>query len=172
MIYLSMAFLKWSKVPWIRDESDIAVKVTWKWHENAMNPRWTCDESDIQVRWSFLRWLQLLIWMCFRKKSKIRMKTVPWKCHEAYMNLTYCQRWDWNQEKKTNRQLKPTFWIILFQWIWQTVPRSGLDVKVPWNCHETTMKMPWLCHDFDFGAERKYHESAMMSPWIWHVGFM
>ena len=28
------------KVTWIRDESDIAVKLTWKWHESAMNLRW------------------------------------------------------------------------------------------------------------------------------------
>ena len=74
------------KVTWIRDESDIAVKLTWKWHESAMNPRWICDESDIQARLSFLRWIQLLIWIIFSWKNS---KSGCRKCHESAMKVPW-----------------------------------------------------------------------------------
>ena len=37
-------------------------------------------------------------------------------------------------------------WFNFFNGPWQTVPRSGLDVKAPWNCHESGMNLRWIWH--------------------------
>ena len=88
------------KVTWIRNESDIAVKLTGKCHENDMKAPWIRDEfaMNLTLRLDGHFWDGFSCWFRFfqEKIIKIRRKKVPWKGHETYMNLTYCQKWSWN----------------------------------------------------------------------------
>ena len=92
------------KATWIRDESDIAVKLTGKCHESDMKAPWIRDEfaMNLTLRLDGHFWDGFSCWFGFfsennnkNQKEESAMK-VPWKGHETYMNLTYCQKWSCN----------------------------------------------------------------------------
>ena len=130
-----------------------------------MNPRWLCDESDIEARRSFLRWIQLLIWIFSGKNNKNQneesaMKE-PWNLHESDI----LPKMRLKSDQKSNRQLKPTFWIISSMNFGRLYPGQAWM----WKRHETTMKVTWVWHDFDF---LRLKESGMNPRWTCHESDM
>ena len=149
---------------WIRHSCEADRTVPWKWHESIMNPRWICDESDIEARRSFLRWIQLLVWIFSGKNNKNQKEESamkgPWNLHESDILPKMKLKLGKKNKSTTNTDFLDNFF--------QQILADCTQVRLV--C-ESAMKLPWKWHESDmiliFWDWKKLRQCRFMSC-SWH----